>query len=461
MHLGLWRDGNSTSTDALVDRLRIDNLKIKQYEDALAHEQRINEEYRNILARYEDRARILLKVLCPSECVSMQIGGKGLDDMPYEQVVATVEKCVTEQNRAQSMEIADLRRRLETALAQAAKFEEELRSQNNRRLTAPAASKPEPEPSPSIKVNTTAQDQCTATQVESPVAEMPCTGIPDEQRPGVAPLQNTQSQPHAEEPAGDVAANGATDVSERAKIVLYIMGAKGYSRLMDIRGATELINETGRAVQDALAELTTAGLVRTFNLANGAPGRPYTIATLTEAGEDWYRSVYHRQPVASQHDMIVAQHASAEHGWAIYDAGSAMEKCGYEVTYDRAKLRFKTPTGKEVNADLVARRDGDVRLIEVETGTSSQEDIDHKLDKLYEIQQTFWIVCPNKAALDTIKEKVYQWIGARGGRSAFERLVLSFATISMLANDEWSTTVIGGSDQTSRRQHPNRRGMGK
>lgn len=233
-------------------------------------------------------------------------------------------------------------------------------------------------------------------------------------------------------------------LSDTNKAVIKVIGSTGVSRNKELRTAIEDNEETQHLfmkgnkfnqqdMSSTIKGLKDAGFLISDSVKLGAKGGfNFNVYELSSLGKGIYQSLAGKKPVVSEKKLITDQHASLEHGYLIKESALEFEEMGYTVYTERKDLRFDLPNGKRKDFDLIIEKDGKKCMIEVERGTHNEEDFFNAMDKILQITNEFYFICPNEQIMfGKTKIAFFRWIKERLGgiQNAKGKLTANFTTL--------------------------------
>ena len=236
------------------------------------------------------------------------------------------------------------------------------------------------------------------------------------------------------------------NIPEHSLRALELICSKGISRehvaIELIRRQTMLLDN--HYPSDAAAWRTVKHLVdmcffTTKKINTGK--RSFNILLLTDHGKRVYMSIFKKDPVKFEHQIIATAHDNAEHGYIIVDVAKILEdKHGYYgVSIDRSRNTIELADGQRCIPDIMASRAGQVDVFEVECGNHHQPDFDSKLDKLARVTDCIHIVCPNRKVVEKVKKQVDSWINLRGRFNLLRKGIrVKLTSVTDLDNGKWT-----------------------
>ncbi len=170
--------------------------------------------------------------------------------------------------------------------------------------------------------------------------------------------------------------------------------------------------------------------------------RTFNVLKLTELGSMVYMMMFKKNPPEFEHERILRDHASLQHGCTVEDVAAVLNEKGWydRIITERVKNRIKFSDGKECIPDVVGIRGTDYDYYEVECGTHHQPDFDEKCNKLMRITKNIIIVTQSrKIATQTLKPQAEYWIRRRGRENLLRDGYRLFLTsISDLQAGKWT-----------------------
>ena len=223
----------------------------------------------------------------------------------------------------------------------------------------------------------------------------------------------------------------AKRLSDTKKLVIRIMGEKGYCENQDIVEAGREYMENPPAqktIYSAITDISTETLVKdpfeqyVEKKAISLPGNPNSkLVSLTESGKEMFRYLYGKEPVRSEQEIMVAEHDNLYHGYGIKKtAKMLMEKPQFRkkniefIYLTRTKDYAVKVTGRSTYIpDIIIcthNPKGEARTyIEYETGKSPEKDMYAKCNKMAKALSSINIITPDTTAYENTKKKVEEW----------------------------------------------------
>ena len=234
-------------------------------------------------------------------------------------------------------------------------------------------------------------------------------------------------------------------LSEDAKFIIKMIGEVGVSRNTELK---DLLSEREDAkplffhgtkfqknnMNNAVNDLINAQILTNDQIKLGSRGGIFKIYELTDLGKHIYFALTNEVPVKSELALLIRQHASAEHGFLIKDSAAIFKEMGYTVHTERKDLRRDVSGGKHKSFDLIIEKGDETCYIEVERGTHNDEDFYVAMDKIREVTQQFYFICPNEDILfSKTKRQFFLWVQKHlGGMDQAKGIQANFTTFGKL-----------------------------
>ena len=235
------------------------------------------------------------------------------------------------------------------------------------------------------------------------------------------------------------------------KIILETIGETGLSRVAELKETDvfkrTFTNSNGEFVQGSLSrklkDLSDIEVIDVEQINTGRKGGGENIYSLSETGRKVYKMLFSANPVESEKEKIRRQHTSLEHGYFIKTVGKELENKGYEV-FDSPEDCIRIPlvandegdSKLRVEADLIIKKGDTEYVIECEMGTTSDSDMNKKLDKLILVTNTISFIMNNQESLNKTLTKVDKWI-TKKGRDNLKGYTFRFTTLDTLKKKEF------------------------
>lgn len=242
--------------------------------------------------------------------------------------------------------------------------------------------------------------------------------------------------------------NYAERLDDLQRKALTVIGSTGLARISHIL-RSEALDETefgGRAgVTRRLNELKNMGMLKNERVNVGARGHMFSVFYLTDKGKAVYQHLTGQDPVKSEVDIILAEHASLEHGYLIKVVAEILEEQGYTVYQDRESCTFQVEDeeGRQsrIVFDLVAEdKKNDRRLyIEAERGTHNDDEFYMKLDKISAFTKEIHFVAPSDTIMHRdCRGRFNQWVLRHKGGKEYVDIAAYFSSLENLKKGKWS-----------------------
>ena len=252
-------------------------------------------------------------------------------------------------------------------------------------------------------------------------------------------------------------------LNDESRFVLKIIGEFGFSRNNELKIYLEQ-NPEGQALftrgnkfsypemSQVVKHLRDTQLLDSeqVKLGGRGGGSNFIVFELSKLGKAVYKKMSGKKPVVSEKKLITNQHASVEHGYLIKDSAALFQEIGYNVLMDRDDVSIKLANGQRKDFDMILEKDGVKKYIEVERGTHSKDDFFEAMNKIKEVTNEFYFVCPNEQVkFGKTKRMFFQWITEElGGIDKAKGLAVNFTTYEALKDKKkqknpWETTLLG------------------
>lgn len=234
------------------------------------------------------------------------------------------------------------------------------------------------------------------------------------------------------------------------KVILETIGETGLSRVTELKETDKFkrtfVSSNGEFTQGTLSKkiqvLDDLDIISVEKITTGRKGGYENIYSLSNIGVQLYKMVFSSNPVESEKEAIRRQHTSLEHGYFIKTVAKELENKGYEV-FDSPEDCIRKPLmaledGDEklrVEADLIINKADTEYIIECEMGTTSDSDMNKKLDKLILVTNVISFIMNNQDSLNKTSAKVDKWI-TKKGRENLKGYTFRFTTLDTLKKKE-------------------------
>jgi hypothetical protein len=204
---------------------------------------------------------------------------------------------------------------------------------------------------------------------------------------------------------------------QRDAALVMAMGETGEcrrNRLADLVGDRLGLRPRGGGVKRIFPRLVNIGLVETVPFQQVIRGRSTHLLKLTPQGQKAYLFLTRTEPVPSLLDEMLMRHKSPEHAYLNMEAADLLEEAGYTV--DRYPPEISLSERGKFVPDLGATSSADeVLWIEVERDTrKSPQARKTKWTNYYEATGGhFVIVTADRSAMDKISSEIAFWADAR------------------------------------------------
>lgn len=250
------------------------------------------------------------------------------------------------------------------------------------------------------------------------------------------------------------------NLSNKQEYLIKIIGETGISRNTDLRDylnddkkGFDLFKKHNKidyqSLSSEVASLRGTQILEDIKLSLGGRGggASQVVFELSNVGKQCYKLLYEDDPVIPEKKRVVDMHGSLEHGYMIKDSAFILEEMGYTVYTKNEDITFQVSNGRRKVFDIVAKdKDDKVIHIEVERGTHNKEDFFDAMDRIFEITNEFYFICPNDTILNgTTKKHFFEWIKENLGGVKNADLILHTTTMASLRRKPkniWTTTDL-------------------
>ncbi len=232
-----------------------------------------------------------------------------------------------------------------------------------------------------------------------------------------------------------------SDISPFALLIIEIIGTTGFFEYESIYPAFEKLYNARRLsdldvyskYKYAIRNLKELALIKVDSTVRHPLKRRYAVYTLTDKGEEKFKSEFNKAPVVSESVALTKDHDNLEHALGIRAVLSLMLESGeYSfVSMDRSDNTIRLDNGRTYIPDIVVK--GQVpgkpypftAYFEYERGTHHQDDFNDKMDKAEMVNRRVHIICPGNKEVRIIENKVERYIRARGADNLKEKRLRS------------------------------------
>lgn len=399
-------------------------------------------EIENEKKREEEAIREFLKALLHRKLANVQILGNAPQEMSLMDYIHFARKAVAEMQmeeqtkmmrllhtiEEQKKEIGSLKEQLSHLLMRERNFMEEPKKEELQKEKEEPVKEPPATPSPKKKEKIPV---VTGTVVGDPVGFFPPrnTETKEDLNRSLTGRRNEDVSPNrslnrAEERKGqgeqitDLHSISLQRVFDRMKdedwILLFGVAEKGLSLVKDLQDYARDHGLNDATSQRALNRIKTMGLIEAERINIGV--KWFWSHSLTELGSRVYLKKTGKNPVLSEREKLIKEHATATHGYGILEVGEIM-KMNPEVervTTDRKVNRIILPSGKEIIPDVIVTFKSKEQLyIEYELAHHTQTDFEDKCDRLAELSPDLVFVTQDQERLTTLKNQIDKWLQKR------------------------------------------------
>lgn len=384
-----------------------------------------------------------------------------------DQLIAQETQIISEENKALKSKVVSLQHQV----AKIDELEQMILSMHAGE-TPPPAPAPAPTPTPTPEPDAPKPFITPFIFPKEPVVEEPKVDTPfvfsppTPPAPPPTPASPPELEPEEPEEDGDdlvlMNVEGYVEaLNDESRHVMKVIGEQGFSRNSELRRFLEE-DPDGKAIftrgnkfnyqemSQVVKHLRDTQLLDSENINIGVRGGDFLVFELSKLGKAVYKKLSGKQPVMSDKKRITNQHASVEHGYLIRDSAALFAEIGYTVLTERQDVSVKISNNRQKDFDLVLEKDDQRLYIEVERGTHTKEDFFLAMNKIKEVTNDFYFVCPNEHVKNgKTKRLFFQWITQElGGIGQAKGMTVHFATFEALKNKKkqknpWESTPLG------------------
>ena len=207
-------------------------------------------------------------------------------------------------------------------------------------------------------------------------------------------------------------------LSPEAKDIFELIGAEGISRMNLILDMVQTRNPEKKttSIKAMIASLNSASLITSENIST-----PYTprqrIYMLSDMGKRLYEHDFHKKPVLSEAEKVIAEHDNLFHGYGIIQLGELISQTeGYSdvhVFNRNQAIPIKGSKGKYI-PDVMFKYGKYQNYIEYERGNHTQSDFNAKCNKMLQVTRYIQFVVDKQDTLEHISSMVRVWADSKG-----------------------------------------------
>jgi hypothetical protein len=366
--------------------------QLRQAQDALATAERLRAaaeaQYREAVARLGEIARSLL----PTEWNGLRREHPEADSWPSQRLAGwIVETGRRKLNRLEMLTQGDLAEELEALIHQRDELAAQLNQARDTLATLEAGYR-------------TAQEQLQARDVE--LAHLRSEVVAHRER----------EKASSETPAAtmvttftdaDLAAWQASTAFERDRQALRAIGRHGFCLRAEVAKAIGIADATSGTARQIFESLVTLDLLEQERPRSESVGQTPYFLRLTARGQEVYRALFGKEPVASEYDRLLARHKSPEHVLLNLRARDALQAAGAE-SVDLYPHPVGLPTGGTFDVDMVAVFDGKPLYVEAERSGKKETRV-RKWTNYASVTEDFYVFVPNTDAKSGIISELSKW----------------------------------------------------
>lgn len=210
-------------------------------------------------------------------------------------------------------------------------------------------------------------------------------------------------------------------MSEESWLVLEIIGTKGHSLFEDIENAVLRENPTVTTgkIRICMNLLANMGIFHRESVTNPLKGA-FHVYQLTDIGTRLYKDKFHKNPVPSEMDIIMAEHDNCNHGYGIkFVADILRESDNYTEVIDKnRKNPIQIGSGVTYIPDIVCvDKNGIKTYFEYECVNHTQTTFNAKCSKMTKVTPVLNFIVPNREKAEKIVLQIKSWIENKGAKS--------------------------------------------
>jgi hypothetical protein len=201
---------------------------------------------------------------------------------------------------------------------------------------------------------------------------------------------------------------------ERDKQVILLIGETGYSRLWEIQQTLVRKAALGeRAAYRGVEACQEEGLIERRSGVS-IQGRPTDLVSLTEKGRWVYAQLAGKLAAPGEFEELLKSHKSNRHTSLILKTADYFTTLDFAV--EREPLQIKIGENRYFQPDLVARKDGQVFYLEVESGErEDRSSLIHKWENAFIAGGgRICVVAPRPGVMNTVQSMILNWATENG-----------------------------------------------
>lgn len=233
-------------------------------------------------------------------------------------------------------------------------------------------------------------------------------------------------------------------LNDNAKEIIRIIGEEGLSEMTEITARAVECGVPSSSIDKIMTDLSDAKQILSKDYAKslkvtGVGKRVYALTN--DVGKQLYKSLFGKNPVLSEKEIMIKENDNIDHGYSIKDVAKVLTERGYtNVSYDRAKNTFKITDTKKWIPDITCYDlSGKMQYYEVEMAKTNDEDFIDKLEKANVKASSLNVVVGSDFKVTQYKAKVEKWL-SRKDRSQVS-LTVTIYTFQQLANKDDGLTI--------------------
>lgn len=234
-----------------------------------------------------------------------------------------------------------------------------------------------------------------------------------------------------------------------SKLIMKIIGEKGYSKELIIRSEASKLNPmiSETRLRSTFKYLKGFGIIEEEIIS--IKGK-FFVCYFTSKGRQIYKAIFDNSPVLSEAEKIITEHNNLIHGYGIMDVAEILRQHIEFKTISEwnRKKPINLHNGTSYIPDIICEtKEGRKMYIEFECGNHTQINFNAKCNKMLSVTPILNFIVPNRKVEETIITQVNQWIKNKGQQAishATVRITSSalIDNVNLLDNKSWHYVYI-------------------
>ncbi len=237
-------------------------------------------------------------------------------------------------------------------------------------------------------------------------------------------------------------------------LVMDAVGKEGYSRYSDIE--TYVMERestlTKTKIRVASEILVNIGLLNKEPIRNPLKGNLFAYQ-MTDMGSRVFKDHYGNLPIASELDLIVAEHDNAVHGYGIRFISEMLRESEAFKEVDDMNRKKPINIGNNISyiPDIVCTdQNGAKMYMEYECANHTQTNFSAKCNKMTKVTSTLNFIAQNREAIGKLMKEVEAWISSRGEGKAIRHITVRITSavqmkdMDLTKNKSWKVVYLPG-----------------